>query len=197
MNSEKECSGMRWMIPMDFSIQAKACFDWVMVVMKPTDSLVILNVLNLKTPTYAHDIAVNDRLKRESQENLDQMKKTANEKGFQNVEVISARGDPAKVICSYASEKKIDTIVMGRRGMGNVERMINGSVSTYVLANATCAVCIMGKAVEDRVIEEEQRKQDEALRETLAASDSENEGKKMPFFLPRKNSAKDYYTDSD
>ena len=32
----------------------------------------------------------------------------------------------------------------------------------------------MGKAVEDRVIEEEQRKQDEALRETLAASDSEN-----------------------
>ena len=55
----------------------------------------------------------------------------------------------------------------------------------------------MGKAVEDRVIEEEQRKQDQTLRETLATSDSENEGKKMPFFLPRKNSAKDYYTDSD
>ena len=36
---------------MDFSIQAKACFDWVMVVMKPTDSLIILNVLNLKTPS--------------------------------------------------------------------------------------------------------------------------------------------------
>ena len=36
---------------MDFSITAKACFDWVMVVMKPTDSLVILNVLNLKTPS--------------------------------------------------------------------------------------------------------------------------------------------------
>ena len=36
---------------MDFSIQAKACFDWVMVVMKPADSLVILNVLNLKTPS--------------------------------------------------------------------------------------------------------------------------------------------------
>ena len=42
---------------------------------------------------------MNDRLKRESQENLDQMKKTANEKGFKNVEVIRARGDPAKISC--------------------------------------------------------------------------------------------------
>lgn len=59
------------------------------------------------------------------------------------------------------------------------------------------SVCIMGKAIEDRVVEEQQRKEDKALRETLDSSDSENEGKKMPFFLPRKNSAKDYYTDSD
>ena len=47
----RDVQGLRWMIPMDFSIQAKACFDWVMVVMKPADSLVILNVLNLKTPS--------------------------------------------------------------------------------------------------------------------------------------------------
>ncbi|KAK8806121.1 hypothetical protein WA171_007206 [Blastocystis sp. BT1] len=193
--SNGECTGLRWLVPMDFSIQATACFEWVLKIMKPVDSLLVLNVLNLKTPTYAHDVVVNDRLKKESQEHLDEMKKTANDKGFQNVEVVCARGDP--VVCSYAVEKKIDTIVMGRRGMGNVERLINGSVSTYVLANAPCAVCIMGKAIEDRVVEEQQRKEDKALRETLESSDSENEGKKMPFFLPRKNSAKDYYTDSD
>ena len=46
---------------------------------------------------------MNDRLKKESQENLDQLKKTANEKGFQNVEVISARGDPAKISCGVHS----------------------------------------------------------------------------------------------
>ena len=48
---------------------------------------------------YAHDVVVNDRLKRESQEHLDEMKKTANDKGFQNVEVVCARGDPAKISC--------------------------------------------------------------------------------------------------
>ena len=44
---------------------------------------------------------------------------------------------------------KIDTIVLGRRGMCNVERyridvvviirVLNGSVSSYVLSNANCA----------------------------------------------------------
>lgn len=59
------------------------------------------------------------------------------------------------------------------------------------------SVCIMGKAIEDRIIEEQIRKEDIVLKETLASSDSENEGKKVPFFLPRKNSAKDYGTESD
>lgn len=53
------------------------------------------------------------------------------------------------MVCNYAIEKKIDTIVMGRRGMTNMERwaviygvdgrVLNGSVSTYVLSNAPCA----------------------------------------------------------
>lgn len=56
------------------------------------------------------------------------------------------------MVCNYAIEKKIDTIVMGRRGMTNMERwavicgvddrVLNGSVSTYVLSNAPCAYCL-------------------------------------------------------
>ena len=77
-------------------------------------------------------------------------------------------------------------------------RMINGSVSSYVLSNAPCAVCLMGKGVEDREKAKEMKKQDEEIAE-LSASASENEGedKKMPFFLPRKHSVKNYYSDSD
>ena len=46
---------------------------------------------------YAHDIIINDKLKTESQENLEAMKIAANQRGFENVEVVSARGDPAKI----------------------------------------------------------------------------------------------------
>ena len=63
----------------------------------------------------------------------------------------------------------------------------------------TCSVCIMGKDVEEKVKAEELRKKDEEIAE-LSASASENEGdgeKKVPSFLPRNHSAKNYYTDSD
>lgn len=40
------------MVPMDFSVQANAALDWVLGVMKPEDHLLILNVLNLKAPSF-------------------------------------------------------------------------------------------------------------------------------------------------
>ena len=100
--------------------------------MKPCDHLLIVNILNLKTPSkiwskvfivaYAHDIVINDQLKKESQEKLAMMKATAIEKGFKFVETLCKRGDPAKIVCAVAVEDKIDCIVMGRRGMSSLER---------------------------------------------------------------------------
>ena len=82
---------------------------------------------------------MNDRLKKESQEKLQEMKQRAIDKGFQFVNTLSVRGDPSKQICAYAIQDKIDTIVMGRRGMSNLKCMLNGSVSESVIANAPCA----------------------------------------------------------
>lgn len=62
------------------------------------------------------------------------------------------------------------------------------------------SVCLMGKGVEDRIVKEQLRQQDKEMQEVISASSSEaeNDGeKKMPFFLPRKHSEKNYYTDSD
>ena len=39
------------MVPMDFSIQASAALDWTLKIMRATDYLVVLNVLNLKAPS--------------------------------------------------------------------------------------------------------------------------------------------------
>ena len=45
------CQGLRWLVPMDFSVQANAALDWVLSVMKPEDYLIVMNVLNLKAPS--------------------------------------------------------------------------------------------------------------------------------------------------
>ena len=55
----------------------------------------------------------------------------------------------------------------------------------------------MGPGVEDRI---NQEKLDKEIQDAITASSSEaeNDGeKKMPFFLPRKHSLKNYYSDSD
>lgn len=154
-------------------------------------------------------MVINEQLTKESQEKLKEMKQRAEEKGFKYVNTISTRGEPAKKVCSYAVEDKIDTIVMGRRGMSNLKRMLNGSVSEYVIANAPCAydslgeslirsVCVMGRSVEEKKRKEDLEKKDREIAElTASASENEGEGAKVPFFLPRKHSVKNYYTDSD
>lgn len=60
------------------------------------------------------------------------------------------------------------------------------------------SVCLMGKGVRDRIKEEELKKKDQEIAELSASlSEGEPEGAKMPFFLPRKHSVKNYYEDSD
>ena len=61
-------------------------------------------------------------------------------------------------------------------------------------------IALHGKGVEDRIVKEQLKQQDKEMQEVISASSSEaeNDGeKKMPFFLPRKHSEKNYYTDSD
>ena len=47
-------------------------------------------------------MVINEQLTKESQEKLKEMKQRALEKGFQFVNTVSTRGEPAKKVCSYA-----------------------------------------------------------------------------------------------
>lgn len=49
------------------------------------------------TVAYAHDIANNERMKKESQEKLDEMNKRIKDMGFNNIETVCARGEPSKI----------------------------------------------------------------------------------------------------
>ena len=59
-------------------------------------------------------------------------------------------------MCKFAEDERIHCIVMGRRGMNSFERIIYGSVSTYVMNNAKCAVCMIEKGMEDNRFKEVQ-----------------------------------------
>jgi nucleotide-binding universal stress UspA family protein len=57
-------------------------------------------------------------------------------------ELLEPAGDPAKTVEMMADERGYDTIVVGSRGLGVIARMLQGSVSDHVAANAHATVVV-------------------------------------------------------
>ena len=58
------------------------------------------------------------------------------------MENIVKIGRPSEVIVDTCKEGRYDLIVMGSRGVGNIQQLFMGSVSRYVLYHADCPVMI-------------------------------------------------------
>ena len=52
-------------------------------------------------------------------------------------------GQPDKVILETASRFSCDTIIVGRSGKTALDRVIMGSVSNSIVANAKCTVIVV------------------------------------------------------
>ena len=57
------------------------------------------------------------------------------------IEIVT--GDPAEEILRLANIHHIDLIILGTRGLKGVERVISGSVSGQVAAEAACSVLVV------------------------------------------------------
>ena len=68
-------------------------------------------------------------------------KKLLRENGIE-ADLLEPAGDPARTIERIAREGDFDTIVMGSRGLGAIDRMLQGSVSEHVATHAEATVVI-------------------------------------------------------
>lgn len=60
--------------------------------------------------------------------------------GASDVECSVERGDPATGILAIASDSDVDTIVMGTRGLSDIQGLVLGSVAHRVAHGADCRV---------------------------------------------------------
>ncbi len=75
---------------------------------------------------------------------INQAKRSVEARGIGAVETDIGSGDPASAIVDYAARNKIDLIVIGSRGLGQVKGMLMGSVSRKV-SNTTKTTCLIIK----------------------------------------------------
>ncbi len=75
---------------------------------------------------------------------LDHVRDHARKKGLGKVETVMRTGRPARAIVDFARSAGADLIVMGSRGLGDVESVLLGSVSLEVSSLSGCA-CLLVK----------------------------------------------------
>ena len=66
--------------------------------------------------------------------------KVARSKGVVNIKTVVEDGDPARRILESAEKEPADTIIMGARGLSDIEGLLLGSVSHKISHLASCTV---------------------------------------------------------
>jgi nucleotide-binding universal stress UspA family protein len=139
------------LVAVDGSSHARAALDLACEVAAATGAkLTLLNVMphagSARVPPELQEFARMEHVRITeaevmtgvSEEILANARERAHEKGVDGVETVSELGDPASRIVDYATSHRVDMIVMGRRGLGDLAGLLLGSVSHKVGHLARC-----------------------------------------------------------
>ncbi|WP_454621611.1 universal stress protein [Bradyrhizobium cenepequi] len=88
-------------------------------------------------------ITEGDALDEISRRLLSKAREIARQRGAANIRTMSGGGDPAKVLIDIIEHDHADAIVVGRRGRGQLQGLLLGSVSQKLTSLAPCIVIVV------------------------------------------------------
>lgn len=139
----------RVLVPIDFSAYAGAALETALHIAPDADITVL----------HAFDVPMEKKLwlAGVTDEQIQQYRARARQQALDRIELLIqdvahgslrcfrdvAQGDPAPVILEKEAERDADLIVMGKRGQSLVEKLLLGSATRHVLADAKCDVLVV------------------------------------------------------
>jgi len=135
---------MKYMVAIDGSQNAKDAFETALMMMNPKeDELFIITVAE----RFALDIGplkgINHKVEQTQRGFLSSYNAKAKERGFKPHCILGKAGSVGELLCQAVEKKKIDFLVLGRRGMSRGKRLLAGSVSKHVMEHADCNVIVV------------------------------------------------------
>ena len=137
------------LVGVDGSEQANLAYKRAIGVAKRNKGrVIVVHVVENKLYTMMGYSTMNDSLidqeTDEAKEILNECKKYAKGVGFSEVETLITYGVAKELMCKELPEKyNVDLIMVGQSGLNAVERMVVGSVSSYIIRHAPCDVLIV------------------------------------------------------
>ena len=86
---------------------------------------------------------LDDAMREYAKNVAEEAKAVAIEQGSAGVRAFVKVGPPARTIVKFAEDKDVDLIVLGSRGLGDLEGYLLGSVSHKVTSLADCPVMVI------------------------------------------------------
>lgn len=143
------------LVGVDGSDQANAAFEKAIDVAKRNQGrLVVTHVIEgqMYTSLMGFSPINNELIDQETADAknlLDTCKHMAKQSGVENVETLLTYGIAKDVIAKELPQKyEVDLIILGQSGLNAVERMMIGSVSSYIIHHAPCDALIVRPVTE-------------------------------------------------
>ena len=142
------------LVPVDGSNEARLAFEKAIEVAKRNRAQVliahIIDTRVLQTPT-GFEGNFNEEIQRQTENLFQEYRQYAQEHDFNDIDFVLEYGSQKVYISkNIPKDYQIDLIMMGATGLNAVERLFIGSVSEYVIRNASCDVLVVRTDLENQ-----------------------------------------------
>ncbi|MEO4052381.1 universal stress protein [Solibacillus sp. CAU 1738] len=130
-------------VAVDFSQQSLVAFERAVALAKQHSAgLHLISVVDTRSfgSIEAYDLKYAERVKKERQEMIEQLKVKALDAGVAHVHTKVELGSPKVILLE---QQNINLIVIGATGLNRVEKMVLGSVSGQIVRHAKCDVLVV------------------------------------------------------